>query len=169
MPGESHGGARIWSKTPMDPLTPSLFVREDGSSMSFYVRPARQSTGSRRSSCRARHSVSRSGAPGAVLLAQPRETRRRRPQGDFISTQYILDCVGCWLPSWRPTVWAPAPVAGQAPEAKPAVQAEDAAAAAVAEPEPSPAGADGPLRTADNVAILTYVKEHARSASSVTR
>ncbi|XDA90762.1 hypothetical protein R6Z07F_020368 [Ovis aries] len=153
----------------MDPLTPSLFVREDGSSMSFYVRPSpakrRLSTlilqggGTR---CRVQE-------PGAVLLAQPGEAAAEA-SGDFISTQYILDCVErnekLELEAYR---LGPAPVADQAPETKPAVQARGAAAAtAVAEPEPqSPAGRMV-FTDADDVAILTYVKEHARSASSVT-
>ncbi|KAG5194032.1 hypothetical protein MJG53_020050 [Ovis ammon polii x Ovis aries] len=166
--GESWRRRRIWSKTPMDPLTPSLFVREDGSSMSFYVRPSpakrRLSTlilqggGTR---CRVQE-------PGAVLLAQPGEAAAEA-SGDFISTQYILDCVErnekLELEAYR---LGPAPVADQAPETKPAVQARGAAAAAVAEPEPqSPAGRMV-FTDADDVAILTYVKEHARSASSVT-
>ncbi|KAI4545052.1 hypothetical protein MG293_005318 [Ovis ammon polii] len=167
--GESWRRRRIWSKTPMDPLTPSLFVREDGSSMSFYVRPSLakrrlltlilQGGGTR---CRVQE-------PGAVLLAQPGEAAAEA-SGDFISTQYILDCVErnekLELEAYR---LGPAPVADQAPETKPAVQDRGAAAAtAVAEPEPqSPAGRMV-FTDADDVAILTYVKEHARSASSVT-
>lgn len=101
-----------------------------------------------------------------MLLAQPGEAAAEA-SGDFISTQYILDCVErnekLELEAYR---LGPAPAADQAPETKPGVQARGAAAAAEPEPQ-SPAGRMV-FTDADDVAILTYVKEHARSASSVT-
>lgn len=97
-------------------------------------------------------------------MAQPGEAAAEA-SGDFISTQYILDCVErnekLELEAYR---LGPAPAADQAPETKPGVQAGGAAA----EPElPSQAGRMV-FTDADDVAISTYVKEHARSASSVT-
>nr|BAE88323.1 unnamed protein product [Macaca fascicularis] len=80
-------------KDPNGPTHSStLFVREDGSSMSFYVRP---SPAKRRLSTLILHgggTVCRVQEPGAVLLAQPGEALAEA-SGDFISTQYILDCV----------------------------------------------------------------------------
>lgn len=152
-------------KDPNGPTHSStLFVREDGSSMSFYVRP---SPAKRRLSTLILHgggTLCRVQEPGAVLLAQPGEAAAEA-SGDFISTQYILDCVErnekLELEAYR---LGPAPAADQAPETKPGVQA----GGAVAEPEPPSQAGRMVFTDADDVAILTYVKEHARSASSVT-
>lgn len=144
----------------------TLFVREDGSSMSFYVRP---SPAKRRLSTLILHgggTLCRVQEPGAVLLAQPGEAAAEA-SGDFISTQYILDCVErnekLELEAYRLGL-APAPVADQAPETKPGAQAEGAAA----ESERQPLTGRVAFTDADDVAILTYVKENARSNSSVT-
>ncbi|XP_036919485.1 telomeric repeat-binding factor 2-interacting protein 1 [Sturnira hondurensis] len=142
----------------------TLFVREDGSSMSFYVRP---SPAKRRLSTLILHgggTLCRVQEPGAVLLAQPGEAAAEA-SGDFISTQYILDCVErnerLALEAYRLGL---APVADPAPETKPGAQAEGAAAATERQP---PTGRIA-FTDADDVAILTYVKENARSTSSVT-
>ncbi|KAM5296858.1 telomeric repeat-binding factor 2-interacting protein 1 isoform 2-T2 [Glossophaga mutica] len=142
----------------------TLFVREDGSSMSFYVRP---SPAKRRLSTLILHgggTLCRVQEPGAVLLAQPGEAAAEA-SGDFISTQYILDCVErnerLELEAYRLGL---APVADQAPETKPGAQAEGTAA----ESERQPLAGRVAFTDADDVAILTYVKENARSTSSVT-
>ncbi|KAF6079655.1 TERF2 interacting protein [Phyllostomus discolor] len=142
----------------------TLFVREDGSSMSFYVRP---SPAKRRLSTLILHgggTLCRVQEPGAVLLAQPGEAAAEA-SGDFISTQYILDCVErnerLELEAYRLGL---APVADQAPETKPGAQAEGAAP----ESERQPPTGRVAFTDADDVAILTYVKENARSTSSVT-
>ncbi|KAM9047241.1 telomeric repeat-binding factor 2-interacting protein 1 [Megaptera novaeangliae] len=153
-------------KDPNGPTHSStLFVREDGSSMSFYVRP---SPAKRRLSTLILHgggTLCRVQEPGAVLLAQPGEAAAEA-SGDFISTQYILDCVErnerLELEAYR---LGPAPGADQAAETKPGAQAGGAAAA---EPELQPHAGRMVFTDADDVAILTYVKEHARSPSSVT-
>ncbi|DAA20351.1 telomeric repeat-binding factor 2-interacting protein 1 [Bos indicus] len=153
-------------KDPNGPTHSStLFVREDGSSMSFYVRP---SPAKRRLSTLILHgggTLCRVQEPGAVLLAQPGEAAAEA-SGDFISTQYILDCVErnekLELEAYR---LGPAPAAYQAPETKPGVLAGGVAAA---EPEPQSQAGRMVFTDADDVAIITYVKEHARSASSVT-
>lgn len=152
------------SKDPNGPTHSStLFVREDGGSMSFYVRP---SPVKRRLSTLILHgggTLCRVQEPGAVLLAQPGEALAEAA-GDFISTQYILDCVErnekLELEAYR---LRPGPAAEPASEAKP-----EGAAAAAAEPEPQPLTGRLSFTDADDVAILTYVKENARSASSVT-
>ncbi|XP_004754029.2 telomeric repeat-binding factor 2-interacting protein 1 [Mustela nigripes] len=143
----------------------TLFVREDGSSMSFYVRP---SPAKRRVSTLILHgggTLCRVQEPGAVLLAQPGEAAAEA-SGDFISTQYIMDCVDrnerLDLDDYRL-----GSAADQAPETKAGAQAEGGAAAA-AQSEPQPHGGRIAFTDADDVAILTYVKENARSASSVT-
>lgn len=153
-------------KDPNGPThSPTLFVREDGSSMCFYVRP---SPAKRRLATLILHgggTLCRVQEPGAVLLAQPGEAAAEA-SGDFISTQYVLDCVErnerLELEAYRLGV---APTADQAPQAKPRAQAEGAAAA---EPERPPLTGRLVFTDADDVAILTYVKEHARSTSSVT-
>ncbi|XP_042636810.1 telomeric repeat-binding factor 2-interacting protein 1 [Orycteropus afer afer] len=152
-------------KDPNGPTHSStLFVREDGSSVSFYVRP---SPAKRRLSTLILHgggTLCRVQEPGAVLLAQPGEALAEAA-GDFISTQYVLDCVErnerLELEDYRL-----GPAADQAPETKPAAQAEGAAAAV--EPNPEPLAGRISFTEADDVAILTYVKENARSPSSVT-
>ncbi|XP_019268674.1 telomeric repeat-binding factor 2-interacting protein 1 [Panthera pardus] len=158
-------------KDPNGPTHSStLFVREDGSSMSFYVRP---SPAKRRLSTLILHgggTLCRVQESGAVLLAQPGEAAAEA-SGDFISTQYILDCVErnerLDLEAYRL-----GSTAGQAPETKPAAPAKGgaatAAAAAAAQPEPQPPTGRIVFTDADDVAILTYVKENARSPSSVT-
>lgn len=156
-------------KDPNGPTHSStLFVREDGSSMSFYVRP---SPAKRRLSTLILHgggTLCRVQESGAVLLAQPGEAAAEA-SGDFISTQYILDCVErnerLDLEAYRL-----GSTAGQAPETKPATPAKGgaAAAAAAAQPEPQPPTGRIVFTDADDVAILTYVKENARSPSSVT-
>ncbi|XP_066098141.1 telomeric repeat-binding factor 2-interacting protein 1 [Saccopteryx bilineata] len=142
----------------------TLFVREDGSSMVFYVRP---SPAKRRLSTFILHgggTLCRVQEPGAVLLAQPGETAAEA-SGDFISTQYILDCVErnerLDLEAYRLGM---APAAEQAPDTKPGAQAQGAAA----EPERQPHKERIAFTDADDLAILTYVKENARSTSSVT-
>ncbi|XP_012496991.1 PREDICTED: telomeric repeat-binding factor 2-interacting protein 1 [Propithecus coquereli] len=151
----------------MDPNGPThsstLFVREDGSSMSFYVRP---SPAKRRLSTLILHgggTLCRVQEPGAVLLAQPGEALAEA-SGDFISTQYILDCVErnekLELEAYR---LGSSSAADQAPETKPGALAERAA-----QPEPQPIPGRIAFTDADDVAILTYVKENARSPSSVT-
>ncbi|KFO21219.1 Telomeric repeat-binding factor 2-interacting protein 1 [Fukomys damarensis] len=118
-------------KDPNGPTHSStLFVRADGSPLSFYVRP---SPIKRRLSTLILHgggTVCRVQEPGAVLLAQPGEALAEA-SGDFISTQYILDCVE--------RNERPQPLTGRVA-----------------------------FTDTDDVAILTYVKEHARSPSSVT-
>ncbi|XP_055991966.1 telomeric repeat-binding factor 2-interacting protein 1 [Sorex fumeus] len=137
--------------------SPTLFVNADGSSMSFYVRP---SPAKRRLSTLILHgggTVCRVQEPGAVLLAQPGEAAAEAA-GDFISTQYILDCVErnekLELEAYRLRA-AAGPDAAQA--------------------EPAPAPAPAPALTgrlafsdADDVAILTYVKENSRSPGAAT-
>ncbi|XP_048211055.1 telomeric repeat-binding factor 2-interacting protein 1 isoform X2 [Perognathus longimembris pacificus] len=145
-------------KDPNGPTHSStLFVREDGSPMSFYVRP---SPAKRRLSTLILHgggTVCRVQEPGAVLLAQPGEAAAEAA-GDFISTQFILDCVErnerLELEAYR---------LGSDTKA-------GAAAEGAAEPEEPPPPLNGRLAftDADDVAILTYVKENARSPSSVT-
>ncbi|XP_008066111.1 telomeric repeat-binding factor 2-interacting protein 1 [Carlito syrichta] len=152
-------------KDPNGPTHSStLFVREDGSSMSFYVRP---SPAKRRLSTLILHgggTVCRVQEPGAVLLAQPGEALAEA-SGDFISTQYILDCVErnekLELKPYRLGPASEADPGG--PETKPGAPAEGAV-------EPSPQSLAGRISftVADDVAILTYVKENARSPSSVT-
>ncbi|XP_062032719.1 telomeric repeat-binding factor 2-interacting protein 1 [Lepus europaeus] len=152
-------------KDPNGPTHSStLFVREDGSSMSFYVRP---SPAKRRLSTLILHgggTVCRVQEPGAVLLAQPGEALAEA-SGDFISTQYILDCVErnerLELEAYRLGL---ASGAGQAADAKPGASSAEGAA----EPEPQPPAGRISFSDADDVAILTYVKENARSPSSVT-
>ncbi|XP_055155561.1 telomeric repeat-binding factor 2-interacting protein 1 isoform X1 [Symphalangus syndactylus] len=151
-------------KDPNGPTHSStLFVRDDGSSMSFYVRP---SPAKRRLSTLILHgggTVCRVQEPGAVLLAQPGEALAEA-SGDFISTQYILDCVErnerLELEAYR---LGPAWAADTGSEAKPGALAEGAA-----EPEPQRLAGRIAFTDADDVAILTYVKENARSPSSVT-
>ncbi|XP_037671862.1 telomeric repeat-binding factor 2-interacting protein 1 [Choloepus didactylus] len=141
----------------------TLFLREDGSSMSFYVRP---SPAKRRLSTLILHgggTLCRVQEPGAVLLAQPGEALAEA-SGEFISTQYILDCVErnekLELEAYR---LGPASAANQAPETKAGAPAEGAAAG-----EPVPLAGRLAFTHADDVAILTYVKENARSPNSVT-
>ncbi|XP_053464006.1 telomeric repeat-binding factor 2-interacting protein 1 [Nycticebus coucang] len=151
-------------KDPNGPTHSStLFVREDGSSMCFYVRP---SPAKRRLSTLILHgggTVCRVQEPGAVLLAQPGEALAEA-SGDFISTQYIVDCVErnsrLELETYR---LGPAPAGDQSPDTKPGAPAEGAA-----EPESQPLVGRIVFTDADDVAILTYVKENARSPSSVT-
>ncbi|XP_003791363.1 telomeric repeat-binding factor 2-interacting protein 1 [Otolemur garnettii] len=151
-------------KDPYGPTHSStLFVREDGSSMCFYVRP---SPAKRRLSTLILHgggTVCRVQEPGAVLLAQPGEALAEA-SGDFISTQYIVDCVErnsrLELEAYRLGL---APAVDQSPETKPGAPAEGAS-----EPEPQPLAGRVAFTDADDVAILTYVKENARSPSSVT-
>uniref|UniRef100_A0A8C5LBM6 Telomeric repeat-binding factor 2-interacting protein 1 n=1 Tax=Jaculus jaculus TaxID=51337 RepID=A0A8C5LBM6_JACJA len=148
-------------KDPNGPTHSStLFLRGDGTPLSFYVRP---SPAKRRLSTLILHgggSVCRVQEPGAVLLAQPGEALAEA-SGDFISTQYILDCVErnerLELEAYR---LGPAE---QAWDTEPGAPAE-----ASAEAEPQPASGRIAFTDADDVAILTYVKENARSASSVT-
>lgn len=150
-------------KDPNGPTHSStLFVREDGSSMSFYVRP---SPAKRRLSTLILHgggTLCRVQEPGAVLLAQPGEAAAEA-SGDFISTQYILDCVErnerLDLEAYR---------LGLAPAASQAKSGAPAEGVATAEPEPQLHTGRIAFTDADDVAILTYVKENARSSSSVT-
>lgn len=151
-------------KDPNGPTHSStLFVRADGNPLSFYVRP---SPIKRRLSTLILHgggTVCRVQEPGAVLLAQPGEALAEA-SGDFISTQYILDCVErnerLDLEAYR----LGATSAGeQAPECRAGASGEGAP-----EAEPQPPSGRVAFTDADDVAILTYVKEHARSPSSVT-
>ncbi|XP_076989202.1 telomeric repeat-binding factor 2-interacting protein 1 [Tamandua tetradactyla] len=150
-------------KDPNGPTHSStLFLREDGSSISFYVRP---SPAKRRLSTLILHgggTLCRVQEPGAVLLAQPGEALAEA-SGEFISTQYILDCVErnekLELEAYR---LGPAG-ANQAPETKAGTPAEGAVAG-----EPVPLTGRMAFTQADDVAILTYVKENARSPNSVT-
>lgn len=148
-------------KDPNGPTHSStLFVRGDGSAMSFYVRP---STAKRRLSTLILHgggTVCRVQEPGAVLLAQPGEALAEA-SGDFISTQYILDCVErnerLELEAYR------LGLSEQAPDTKSGASTEGSA-----ELEPQPLTGRIAYTDADDVAILTYVKENARSPNSVT-
>ncbi|CAO2610057.1 Telomeric repeat-binding factor 2-interacting protein 1 [Lemmus lemmus] len=148
-------------KDPNGPTHSStLFVRGDGSAMSFYVRP---SPAKRRLSTLILHgggTVCRVQEPGAVLLAQPGEALAEA-SGDFISTQYILDCVErnerLELEAYR------LGLSEQAPDTKPGASTEGSA-----ELEPQPLTGRIAYTDADDVAILTYVKENARSPNSVT-
>ncbi|XP_006888884.1 PREDICTED: telomeric repeat-binding factor 2-interacting protein 1 [Elephantulus edwardii] len=147
-------------KDPNGPTHSStLFLRDDGSSMAFYVRP---SPAKRRLSTLILHgggTLCRVQEPGAVLLAQPGEALAEAA-GDFISTQYVLDCVErnerLALEDYR-----------LGPAADPALEAK-AEATAASEPEPEPLTGRIAFTEADDVAILTYVKENARTPSSVT-
>lgn len=148
-------------KDPNGPTHSStLFVRGDGSAMSFYVRP---SPVKRRLSTLILHgggTVCRVQEPGAVLLAQPGEALAEA-SGDFISTQYILDCVErnerLELEAYR------LGLTEQAPDAQPGASTEGST-----ELEPQPLTGRLAYTDADDVAILTYVKENARSPNSVT-
>ncbi|XP_007648986.1 telomeric repeat-binding factor 2-interacting protein 1 isoform X2 [Cricetulus griseus] len=138
----------------------TLFVKGDGSSMSFYVRP---SPVKRRLSTLILHgggTVCRVQEPGAVLLAQPGEALAEA-SGDFISTQYILDCVErnerLELEEHR------LGLTEQAPDTKPGASTEGSS-----ELEPQPLTGRLTYTNADDVAILTYVKENARTPNSVT-
>lgn len=81
--------------------------------------------------------------------------------GDFISTQYILDCVDrnekLDLEAYR------LGLTEQASDPKPGASTEGST-----EPEPQPLTGRIAYTDAEDVAILTYVKENARSPSSVT-
>ncbi|KAM6225345.1 telomeric repeat-binding factor 2-interacting protein 1 [Rhynchocyon petersi] len=151
-------------KDPNGPTHSStLFLREDGSSMAFYVRP---SPAKRRLSTLILHGggiVCRVQEPGAVLLAQPGEALAEAA-GDFISTQYVLDCVErnerLSLEDYRL-----GPPADPATETKPRAQAE---AGPGADPDPELLTGRIAFTVADDVAILTYVKENARTPNSVT-
>ncbi|XP_059119945.1 telomeric repeat-binding factor 2-interacting protein 1 [Peromyscus eremicus] len=148
-------------KDPNGPTHSStLFVRGDGSAMSFYVRP---SPAKRRLSTLILHgggTVCRVQEPGAVLLAQPGEALAEA-SGDFISTQYILDCVErnerLDLEAYR------LGLTEQAADTKPGASTEGST-----ELEPQPLTGRIAYTDADDVAILTYVKENARSPNSVT-
>ncbi|KAL1784690.1 telomeric repeat-binding factor 2-interacting protein 1 [Sigmodon hispidus] len=148
-------------KDPTGPTHSStLFVRGDGSAMSFYVRP---SQAKRRLSTLILHgggTVCRVQEPGAVLLAQPGEALAEA-SGDFISTQYILDCVErnerLELEAYR------LGLNERAPDRKPGASTEGST-----ELEPQPLTGRITYTHADDVAILTYVKENARSPNSVT-
>ncbi|XP_004625830.1 telomeric repeat-binding factor 2-interacting protein 1 [Octodon degus] len=151
-------------KDPNGPTHSStLFVRADGSPLSFYVRPSPMK---RRLSTLILHgggTVCRVQEPGAVLLAQPGEALAEA-SGDFISTQYILDCVERNVRLEMEAYRLGAASAGeQAPESKPGASGDGAA-----EPEPQRLSGRVAFTDSDDVAILTYVKEHARSPSSVT-
>ncbi|XP_008821172.1 telomeric repeat-binding factor 2-interacting protein 1 [Nannospalax galili] len=145
------------SKDPNGPTHSStLFVRGDGSSMSFYVRP---SPAKRRLSTLILHgggTVCRVQEPGAVLLAQPGEALAEA-SGDFVSTQYILDCVErnerLELEAYR--LGSTSAADQTSPEGS-------------TEPEPQPLTGRMAFTAADDVAILTYVKDNARSSNSVT-
>ncbi|XP_017498787.2 telomeric repeat-binding factor 2-interacting protein 1 [Manis javanica] len=147
-------------KDPNGPTHSStLFVREDGSSMSFYVRP---SPAKRRLSTLILHgggTLCRVQEPGAVLLAQPGEAAAEA-SGDFISTRYVLDCVErnerLELEAYR---------LGPAAATKPGSRTESAAAG---QPAPQPDRGRIAFSYADDLAILTYVKDNARSSNSVT-
>lgn len=145
-----------------DPVGPShsstLFVKDDGSPMSFYVRP---SAAKRRLSTLILHgggSVCRVQEPGAVLLAQPGEAAAEAA-GDFISTQFVLDCVErnerLDLEAYR---------------LKEKDKEKEAESEAEPEPQPQALPSAGRLAfsDADDVAILTFVKEHARTAASAS-
>ncbi|XP_075393497.1 telomeric repeat-binding factor 2-interacting protein 1 [Tenrec ecaudatus] len=143
----------------------TLFVKEDGSSVSFYVRP---SPAKRRLSTLILHgggTLCRVQEPGAVLLAQPGEALAEAA-GDFVSTQYVLDCVErnerLHLEDYRLR-----PAADRAPDPKAGAPAEGGDAA---DPDPDPEPLTGRIAFTedDDVAILTYVKDNARSPSSVT-
>ncbi|XP_074055937.1 telomeric repeat-binding factor 2-interacting protein 1 [Macrotis lagotis] len=138
-----------------DPSAPThsrtLFVREDGSSISFYVRP---SPTKRRLATLILHgggTLCRVQEPQALLLAQPGEPPAEAA-GDFISTQYITDCVErnerLGLDDYRlgrppaPSEPESGPAAGREPEAEAYTQAEDRA-------------------------ILSYVRDHARSPGAL--
>uniref|UniRef100_F7DF74 Telomeric repeat-binding factor 2-interacting protein 1 n=1 Tax=Monodelphis domestica TaxID=13616 RepID=F7DF74_MONDO len=125
----------------------SLFVREDGSSISFYVRPG---PAKRRLSSLILHgggSLCRVQEPEAVLLAQPGELQAEA-SGDFISTQYITDCV----------------------ERNERLELEDYRLGRRDSESPEPAsGEPGDAFTeAEDLAIVRYVKDNSRSPSSQT-
>ncbi|XP_068943802.1 telomeric repeat-binding factor 2-interacting protein 1 isoform X2 [Petaurus breviceps papuanus] len=134
-------------KDPGDPThSRTLFVREDGSSISFYVRPT---PAKRRLSSLILHgggTVCRVQEPEAVLLAQPGEVQAEA-SGDFISTQYITDCVErnerLDLEDYRLGRREP-----ESPEAS-------------REPE-------DPYTEAEDLAIIRYVKDNARSPSALS-
>ncbi|XP_036607799.1 telomeric repeat-binding factor 2-interacting protein 1 [Trichosurus vulpecula] len=137
-------------KDPNDPThSRTLFVREDGSSISFYVRPG---PAKRRLSTLILHgggTLCRVQEPEAVLLAQPGEAMAEA-SGDFISTQYITDCVErnerLDLEDYR--LGRPARREPESPEA------------ASGEPEDA-------YSEADDLAIVRYVKDNARSPSAL--
>ncbi|EHB15180.1 Telomeric repeat-binding factor 2-interacting protein 1 [Heterocephalus glaber] len=148
----------MWAKTPKGPLIPPLFVRADRSPLSFYVQPSPIKRWLSTVILHGGGTVCWVQEPGAVLLAQPGEVLAET-SGDFISTRYILDCVERKERLELEDYWLGAASVGeQALETKPGASGEGAAES----PSLSPAFTD-----ADDVAILTYVKEHARSPSSV--
>ncbi|XP_038609359.1 telomeric repeat-binding factor 2-interacting protein 1 [Tachyglossus aculeatus] len=158
-----------------DPNSPThsrtLFVQEDGSSISFYVRPGPTK---RRLSTLILHgggTLCRVQEPGAVALAQPGEPMAEA-SGDFISTQYITDCVEknerLDLEKYRLGKAAAGKVA-KAPENPRAGQGIQASGSP--EPgsaRPGPLGGRVPFTDSEDAAILTYVRENARSPGSVT-
>ncbi|XP_072492618.1 telomeric repeat-binding factor 2-interacting protein 1 isoform X2 [Notamacropus eugenii] len=133
-------------KDPHDPThSRTLFVREDGSSISFYVRPG---PAKRRLSTLILHgggTVCRVQESEAVLLAQPGEAQAEA-SGDFISTQYITDCVEqnerLDLEGYR------------------LGRREPGSPGAAREPEAA-------YTEHDDVAIVRYVKDNARSPSAL--
>ncbi|XP_027701634.1 telomeric repeat-binding factor 2-interacting protein 1 [Vombatus ursinus] len=134
-------------KDPNDPThSRTLFIREDGSSISFYVRPG---PAKRRLSTLILHgggTLCRVQEPEAVLLAQPGEAQAEA-SGDFISTQYITDCVErnerLDLEDYR--------LGRREPESPQAASRE----------------AEGAYTEAEDLAIVRYVKDSARSPSAL--
>ncbi|XP_001508762.2 telomeric repeat-binding factor 2-interacting protein 1 [Ornithorhynchus anatinus] len=158
-----------------DPNSPThsrtLFLQEDGTSISFYVRPGPTK---RRLSTLILHgggTLCRVQEPGAVALAQPGEPMAEA-SGEFISTQYITDCVEknerLDLEKYRLGKAAAGKVA-KVPENPKAGQSSQASGS----PEPGstrsvPLSGRIPFTDAEDTAILTYVKENAKSPSSIT-
>ncbi|XP_043844642.1 telomeric repeat-binding factor 2-interacting protein 1 [Dromiciops gliroides] len=145
-------------KDPNDPThSRSLFVREDGSSMSFYVRP---SPVKRRLSTYILHgggTLCRVQEPEAVLLAPPGEAQAEA-SGDFISTQYITDCVErnerLDLEDYR-LGRPPAQRELESPEASPG------------EPEEVSGEPEEAYTEAEDQAIVRYVRDNAHSPSTL--
>ncbi|KAM9067122.1 telomeric repeat-binding factor 2-interacting protein 1 [Sarcophilus harrisii] len=134
-------------KDPNDPThSRTLFVREDGTSISFYVRPG---PAKRRLSTLILHgggTLCRVQEPEAVLLAQPGEAQAEA-LGDFISTQYITDCVErnerLALEDYR--------LGRREPES----------------PEAAPREPEEAYTEAEDAAIVRYVKDNARSPNAL--
>lgn len=148
-------------KDPTDPLTPSLFVREDGSSMSFYARP--QPGQSRLDAILqgGMHSVSRSGArpccwPSPEAAAEARAIYP--PRSTFWTAWSEREARAGGLPSARLRV------ADQAPETKLRGPGPGAPPPRWRSLSRAAGGADG-LHGRGRRAILIYVKEHARSSA----
>ncbi|CAD7689168.1 unnamed protein product [Nyctereutes procyonoides] len=134
--------------------------------------PARPSAGSRRSSCTAAAPCAGCRSPGPCCWPSP---GRRRPRPRATSSPRSTSWT-VWSATrgstWRPIGWArrPARPRRRSPGPRPrgAPRRRRRRRRRAAQPEPPPLAGRIAFTDADDVAILTYVKENARSPSSVT-